>query len=125
MFQKASGYISNTYSVLANIIFKCLFLKKKLSILGLRNLVSAFIKCLFHINSRTIYAGNAVLTLKSTDPIKIITVRSTAFEADAATGGSAAEEALAAPDMPKNSEFVSQELSKSDRPELASAKVRI
>ena len=73
---------------------------------------------------RTIYAGNAVLTLKSNDPVKIITVRSTAFEADAASGGSAAEEALAAPDFPKNSEFVGQELSKSDRPELASAKVR-
>ena len=63
------------------------------------------------------------MTLKSSDPVKILTVRPTAFEADAATGGSAAQEAMAAPDAPKNSQFVGQELSKSDRPELASAKV--
>ena len=55
--------------------------------------------------------------------LKVITVRPTAFEAAAADGGSGAEEAFAAPDLPKNSEFVGQELSKSDRPELTSAKV--
>jgi electron transfer flavoprotein alpha subunit len=74
---------------------------------------------------RTVYAGNAVMTLKSNDPIKIITVRTTAFDA-ASTGGSAAEEKMEVPgDLPKNSEFIGQELSKSDRPELASAKVRL
>ena len=74
---------------------------------------------------RTVYAGNAVMTLKSTDPVKVVTVRTTAFEPEAAEGGSGAEEALAVPDAPKTSEFVGQELSKSDRPELASAKVVI
>ena len=73
----------------------------------------------------TFASGNAILTLKSTDPVKVVTVRPTAFEADAASGGSAAEESMAAPDAPKTSEFVGQELSKSDRPELASAKVVI
>merc|ERR1711983_239293 len=67
---------------------------------------------------RTIYAGNAIMTLKSKDPVKIITVRTTAFEADESTGGSAAQDKLDAPEAPKNSEFVGQELSKSDRPEL-------
>merc|ERR1712029_947720 len=65
---------------------------------------------------RTIYAGNAVMTLQSTEPVKIITVRATAFE-PAAAG------APAAGDLPAGSEFVGQELSKSDRPDLASAKV--
>jgi len=72
---------------------------------------------------RTIYAGNAILTLKSKDAVKIMTVRTTAFEADESTGGSAAQDKLDAPDAPKNSEFVGQELSKSDRPELGAAKV--
>jgi len=74
---------------------------------------------------RTIYAGNAIMTLKSKDPVKILTVRTTAFEADESSGGSAAQDTLAAPDAPKNSEFVGQELSKSDRPELGAAKVVI
>jgi len=73
---------------------------------------------------RTIYAGNAIMTLKSKDPVKILTVRTTAFEADESSGGSAAQDTLAAPDAPKNSEF-GQELSKSDRPELGAAKVVI
>merc|ERR1711962_1893344 len=72
---------------------------------------------------RTIYAGNAILTLKSKDAVKIMTVRTTAFEADESTGGSAAQDKLDAPDAPKNSEFVGQELSKSDRPELGAAKI--
>jgi len=72
---------------------------------------------------RTIYAGNAVMTLKSLDNVKIITVRSTAFPADEGTGGSSAIEDLAAPSsIPDISQFVKQELSKSDRPDLASAK---
>merc|ERR1719187_153548 len=45
---------------------------------------------------RTIYAGNAIMTLKSLDPVKVVTVRTTAFEAAATTGGSAAEEAAPA-----------------------------
>jgi len=74
---------------------------------------------------RTIYAGNAIMTLKSKDPVKIVTVRTTAFEADESQGGDISETKLDAPEMPMNSEFVSQELSKSDRPELGSAKVVI
>merc|ERR1712025_1126570 len=74
---------------------------------------------------RQIYAGNAIMTLKSKDPIKILTVRTTNFEADESTGGSAATETAPAPDSPNLSQFVGQELSKSDRPELASAKVVI
>jgi len=73
---------------------------------------------------RTIYAGNAIMTLKSIDPVKVITVRTTAFEQAAAGGASAPVEAApAAPDSPSVSEFVGQELSKSDRPDLGSAKV--
>merc|ERR1712027_232847 len=74
---------------------------------------------------RQIYAGNAIMTLKSKDPVKILTVRTTAFEADESSGGSAATETAAAADTPNVSQFVGQELSKSDRPELASAKVVI
>jgi len=65
------------------------------------------------------------MTLKSKDPVKIITVRTTAFEADESQGDAISETTLAAPEMPMNSEFVGQELSKSDRPELGSAKVVI
>lgn len=73
---------------------------------------------------RTIYAGNAIMTLKSKDPVKVITVRATAFEAASPSGGSAAVEEMAAPsDLPAVSEYVGQELSKSDRPDLSSAKV--
>jgi len=73
---------------------------------------------------RTIYAGNAIMTLKSMDAIKIITVRSTAFEAASLSGGSGTVENMSAPaDGPAISEYVGAELTKSDRPELASAKV--
>jgi len=73
---------------------------------------------------RTIYAGNAIMTLKSVDPVKIITVRTTAF-AQAEAGGASApvEAAPGGADATAVSEFVSQELSKSDRPDLGSAKV--
>merc|ERR1712242_37845 len=74
---------------------------------------------------RTIYAGNAIMTLKSKDPVKILTVRTTSFEADESSGGNAANEAVNAPDCPDVSKWVGQELSKSDRPELASAKIVI
>merc|ERR1712096_227629 len=74
---------------------------------------------------RTIYAGNAIMTLKSMDPVKIVTVRTTAFEAATVGGGSGAVEAApaAADDVAAVSQFVGQELSKSDRPDLGSAKV--
>ncbi|XP_055855086.1 electron transfer flavoprotein subunit alpha, mitochondrial [Episyrphus balteatus] len=72
---------------------------------------------------RTIYAGNAVLTLKSKDAIKVITVRGTNFEAAGAGGSAAVEQAPAGDYKSDLSEFVSQELTKSDRPELAGAKV--
>ena len=71
---------------------------------------------------RPIYAGNAFATVQSSDPIKIITVRSTGFDAVAATGGSGAIEAIVAGADAGISRVVKQELSKSDRPELAAAK---
>jgi electron transfer flavoprotein alpha subunit len=72
---------------------------------------------------RTIYAGNAILTIKVKDAIKVLTVRATAFEPAAAGSGSGAIEAVKdAPSGTELSEFVKQELAKSDRPELASAK---
>ena len=70
---------------------------------------------------RPIYAGNAILTVSSSDPKKVVTVRGTAFEA-AATGGSAAVESVEAPVGPFKAEFVSEEMVKSDRPELTAAK---
>jgi len=73
---------------------------------------------------RTIYAGNAILTLKSKDGVKVITVRPTSFEATALSGTQATSEAVSPAAGPVDkSKFVSQELSKSDRPELAGAKV--
>ena len=73
---------------------------------------------------RPIYAGNAIATVQSGDSIKVITVRPTGFDAAAATGGSAAVEAVSAgqADAGKSS-FVGEELAKSDRPELAGAKI--
>jgi electron transfer flavoprotein alpha subunit len=72
---------------------------------------------------RPIYAGNALATVKSKDAIKVITVRTTAFDAVASSGGSAAVESLAAPADSGLSSFVSREVSKSERPELTSAKI--
>lgn len=74
---------------------------------------------------RPIYAGNAIATVQSADPIKVITVRGTAFEAAAAEGGSAAIEAVEAKPDAGLSSFVGQELSKSERPELTSARIII
>ena len=71
---------------------------------------------------RPIYAGNAIATVQSTDVIKVITVRTTGFDA-AATGGSAAVEALTAVADSGKSRFVSREVAKSDRPELTAAKI--
>ena len=71
---------------------------------------------------RAIYAGNAVATVQSTDATKVITVRTTGFDA-VAESGSAAVEAIAAAAGAGLSTFVSREVAKSDRPELAGAKV--
>ncbi|XP_051153103.1 electron transfer flavoprotein subunit alpha, mitochondrial [Leptopilina boulardi] len=73
---------------------------------------------------RTIYAGNAVQTIKMKDSVKIISVRGTAFKPTSIEGGSAKIETAPTGDYKTNLvEFIKQELSKSDRPELASAKV--
>jgi len=72
---------------------------------------------------RPIYAGNAIATVQSLDPIKVITVRTTGFDAVAATGGSAAIEPLDAAADSGVSEFVSREIVKLDRPELTSAEI--
>jgi electron transfer flavoprotein alpha subunit len=71
---------------------------------------------------RPIYAGNALATVKSKDPIKVITVRTTGFDA-VALGNSASVEKLEAPADTGLSAFVSREVSKSERPELTSAKI--
>ncbi len=73
--------------------------------------------------TRPIYAGNAIATVQSADPIKVITVRTTAFPAVAADGGTAAIEKISGPDGNGRSRFVSQELTKSERPELSAARV--
>jgi electron transfer flavoprotein alpha subunit len=72
---------------------------------------------------RPIYAGNAIATVQSADAVKVMTVRTTAFDAAPATGGSAAVETIAAVADPGSSRFVSREVAKSERPELAGAKV--
>ena len=72
---------------------------------------------------RPIYAGNAMATVKSADATKVITVRTTGFDAAAASGGGAAVEALAAgPDLGQ-SKLLGRELTKSARPELGAAKI--
>ncbi|MFP5512644.1 MAG: electron transfer flavoprotein subunit alpha/FixB family protein [Alphaproteobacteria bacterium] len=73
---------------------------------------------------RPIYAGNAIATVQSADPVKVVTVRTTAFEPAAATNGAPVEGIAAAAD-PALSGFVSAELSKSERPELTSARIVI
>jgi electron transfer flavoprotein alpha subunit len=74
---------------------------------------------------RPIYAGNALATVQSKDPIKVITVRGTAFPPGEATGGAAPIETVASTGAAGLSEFVRAELSKSERPELTSARVII
>ena len=71
---------------------------------------------------RPIYAGNAIQTVKSKDATKVITFRTSTFDA-AATGGSAALEDIAAAENPGLSEWVSDKVAESDRPELTSAKI--
>lgn len=71
---------------------------------------------------RPIYAGNAIQTVRTSETRKAITIRSTAFAA-AGDGGSATVEAVSTADNPGLSEFIGEELTKSDRPELTSAKI--
>jgi electron transfer flavoprotein alpha subunit len=71
---------------------------------------------------RPIYAGNAIATVQSTDAVKVITVRTTGFDA-AGVGGSATIENVTAVADSGTSAFVSRELAKSDRPELTAAKI--
>ena len=72
---------------------------------------------------RPIYAGNAMATVQSTDGIKVITVRTTGFDAAAATGGSAAVESAAAQADSGKSSYKGSEIAKNDRPELTAAKI--
>ncbi len=72
---------------------------------------------------RPIYAGNAIATVQSGDAVKVITVRTTGFDAAAAAGGSAAVETAAATADAGKSSYVGSEIAKSDRPELTAAKI--
>ncbi len=72
---------------------------------------------------RPIYAGNAMATVQSLDAVKVITVRTTGFDAAAASGGSAAVESVTAVADSGKSSFVKREVTKSDRPELTAAKI--
>ena len=71
---------------------------------------------------RPIYAGNAIATVQSSDAVKVITVRTTGFDAAAGGGSAAVENITPAADFGKSA-FVSRELAKSDRPELTAAKI--
>jgi electron transfer flavoprotein alpha subunit len=72
--------------------------------------------------TRPIYAGNAIATVQSLDAVKVLTVRTTGFDAVAASGGSGVVESIAAVADSGKSSFVKREVAKSERPELAGAK---
>ncbi len=72
---------------------------------------------------RPIYAGNAIATVQSKDAIKVITVRTTGFDAAASTGGSASVETPAAASDSADVGFLRSEIAKNDRPELTAAKI--
>ena len=72
---------------------------------------------------RPIYAGNALATVCSADAIKVVTVRTTAFDAAADEGGTASVEMLPVAESPSVSEFLGQELTRSERPELTTADI--
>jgi electron transfer flavoprotein alpha subunit len=72
---------------------------------------------------RPIYAGNAIATVQSADAVKVITVRTTGFDAAATSGGSGTVETLAGAADSGKSTYVGSELAKSDRPELTAAKI--
>ena len=74
---------------------------------------------------RPIYAGNVIATVKSSDAIKVITVRGTAFDAVASEGGSASIESISGEHDAAKSSFTSEEVAESDRPELTAAEVVI
>ena len=74
---------------------------------------------------RPIYAGNCIATVKTSDPIKVITVRTTAFDECATEGGSATKELIDDDNDLEISSFISEELAESDRPELTSADIVI
>jgi electron transfer flavoprotein alpha subunit len=71
---------------------------------------------------RPIYAGNAIATVQSSDPVKVITVRTTGFDAAGSGGNAAIEQLSPVPDSGKSA-FVHRELARSDRPELTAAKI--
>lgn len=73
--------------------------------------------------TRPMYAGNAIATVQCTDPKLVLTVRTTAFDGAEATGGAAVVETLAAQNDSGKSSFISREMAKSDRPDLADAAV--
>jgi electron transfer flavoprotein alpha subunit len=72
---------------------------------------------------RPIYAGNAIATVQSLDPVRVITVRTTGFDPAAATGGSAAVETVQPVGDSGKASFVGAEIARNDRPELTSAKI--
>jgi electron transfer flavoprotein alpha subunit len=74
---------------------------------------------------RPIYAGNVIATVQSSDAIKVLTVRGTAFDAAAAEGGSASIEAVASAHDAGLTNFVGEEVAESDRPELTAAEIVI
>jgi electron transfer flavoprotein alpha subunit len=74
---------------------------------------------------RPIYAGNAIATVQSADPIKVMTIRATAFDPVAAEGGSAAVETVDAAATPGLTSYVGAEMQKSERPELTAARIII
>jgi len=74
---------------------------------------------------RPIYAGSCIATVKSSDSIKVITVRATAFDPVNATGGSASVESISADGVSDLSSFVNEEIAQSDRPELTAASIVI
>jgi len=73
--------------------------------------------------ARPIYAGNAIATVQTRDAVKVLTVRTTAFDAVTAQGGNAAVETLDAIADSGRSKFISREVAKNDRPELAGAAI--
>jgi electron transfer flavoprotein alpha subunit len=72
---------------------------------------------------RPIYAGNAIATVQSIDPIKVITVRTTGFDPVNSSGGSAVIEKVVGANSESKSSFLGRELTKSDRPELTAARI--
>jgi electron transfer flavoprotein alpha subunit len=74
---------------------------------------------------RPIYAGNAIATVKTTDAVKVLTIRTTGFDAAASTGGNAERKVLSQVIASDRSRFVKEQLAESDRPELTAASVII